>query len=318
MRRLVLLLLCLFLGFGLTACVTTQRNLEVAPDGEQSIHMWHKPSGESISVTYRIGGHYVPEAFAQIDHLFRDRRTGEETAVDPALIDVIADLRDKMIMPPDTPIELTSGYRSPESNAYLAKYNKHVAKSSYHTRGQAADIRIPDMNSRVLELVATTMQRGGVALYPDSGHVHVDVGPVRGWAVKPGREDGTANEGPTQPSARRSGETGRAVAPTNLKTRKAPFTPPAEVMSVPLAPKKGSAPTEMRAPNPAPVKSKSLKAPPAAKGGAKGGAGAKDRIKGGAKAAPAKAAPAKKAGARTGAKPAVKPAAAAAKGAKKP
>jgi hypothetical protein len=65
-----------------------------------------------------------------------------------------------------------------------------VAKQSYHMRGMAADIRIPDMNSRALELVAKTIQKGGVALYPDRGHVHVDTGPVRGWEVIKGFEAG--------------------------------------------------------------------------------------------------------------------------------
>jgi uncharacterized protein YcbK (DUF882 family) len=32
--------------------------------------------------------------------------------------------------------------------------------------------------------VAKTMQRGGVAYYPKSGHIHVDTGAVRTWAVE--------------------------------------------------------------------------------------------------------------------------------------
>ncbi len=183
----ILALICLL---SLTACAGAQRNLDVAPGGEQSLIMWHKPSGERISVVYRVNGHYDPQAFSEIDHIFRDRRTGEEYPIDPALIDAITDLRDKMMLGPESPIELTSGYRSSESNDILRTTNKNAAKNSYHTRGMAADIRMADMNAHVMELVAKTMQRGGVALYPDNGHVHVDVGPVRGWEVKRGREDG--------------------------------------------------------------------------------------------------------------------------------
>lgn len=216
----------------LTACVTTSRNLDVAPAGEKRLVMWHKPSGERIDVIYRINGHYDPSAFSAIDHIFRDRHTGEEYPMDPALIDVITDLRDKMIMPDDTPIELTSGYRSVESNNILRQTNRNAAKNSYHTKGSAADIRIPGMIPRVLELVATTMQRGGVALYPDSGHVHVDVGPIRGWVVKPGREDGTSNEGPTREvGVNRSSSSGERSAAKPFKP-----APVKDVLPMPAPP----------------------------------------------------------------------------------
>ena len=184
MKKFIPLLLLL-----LAACGPT-RDLSVAPVGEQSIVLWHKQTGERIDVTTRSNGHYNESAFNQIDHIFRDRHTGEEYPIDPKLIDALADLRDKLLMSPSDPIELLSGYRSPESNANLAKTNKYVAKSSFHMKGKAADIRIPEMNSSALEAVAKTMQKGGVALYPDSGHVHVDTGPIRGWSVVRGQEAG--------------------------------------------------------------------------------------------------------------------------------
>lgn len=175
-----------------TACAPT-RNLDVAPEGNQSIHLWHKASGERVNIVYRTAGHYDKNAMGQIDYILRDRHTDEVYPMDPKLIDIIADLRDRMVMAPDTEIEVLSGYRSPETNEKIAKTNKYVAKQSYHMKGQAADIRIPDMISSVLEHVAKSLQRGGVALYPDSGHVHVDTGPVRGWEVNRGREAGMRN-----------------------------------------------------------------------------------------------------------------------------
>ena len=166
------------------------RDLSHAPEGTQSIRFWHKPSGERIEVAYRMGGRYSEQGFAEIDHMFRDRHTGEQYRIDPELIELIAGLRDRMAMPPDTEIELLSGYRSQGTNAMLARTNRHVAKDSYHMKGMAADIRIPGMIPSVLEWVAKTQQKGGVALYPDSGHVHVDTGPVRGWSVERGFERG--------------------------------------------------------------------------------------------------------------------------------
>lgn len=189
MRRVAffLILACVLL---LSACAPT-RDLDRAPEGEQSIHLWHKGSGERVNVIYRAGGKYIPEAMARIDYIFRDRHTDEVYPISPDLVDVLAGLRDRMALPPDTEIEVLSGYRSPETNANLAKTNRYVAKQSFHMKGQAVDIRIPGMISPVLEHVARSQQRGGVALYPDSGHVHVDVGPVRGWSVLRGQEEGT-------------------------------------------------------------------------------------------------------------------------------
>jgi uncharacterized protein YcbK (DUF882 family) len=171
------------------SCAPT-RDLSVAPDGEQRVVFRHK-SGEKIDVITRSNGQYNKSAFSKIDRIFRDRHTGEEYPIDPKLIDAIADLRDKLMLSPSDPIDILSGYRSPESNAKLSKTNRYVAKHSYHMTGQAADIRITGMSSSALEAVAKTMQKGGVALYPDSGHVHVDTGPIRGWSVVRGQEDGT-------------------------------------------------------------------------------------------------------------------------------
>jgi uncharacterized protein YcbK (DUF882 family) len=188
---------------------------------------------------------------SQIDHIFRDRHEDETYPIDPDLLEVIAGLRDRMVMPADTPIELLSGYRSPASNANLAKTNKYVAKSSFHMKGKAADIRIPDMNSRVLEAVAKTIQRGGVALYLDSQHVHVDTGPVRGWSVVRGNEAGARSSVTSKPSYRDAAPI--AVPKTNISTRssdqKAPpvrtinVTPkPAQTHLPSVAKNKGAAP----------------------------------------------------------------------------
>jgi uncharacterized protein YcbK (DUF882 family) len=190
----------------LAACADVSNLLDIsstpAPEGNGRIVLWNKPSGEKIDVVYRHDGQYDKEAFGKIDYIFRDRHTGEEHGVDPGLVELIAGLRDRMAMAPDTQIEILSGYRSPETNKKLARTNRYVAKQSYHMKGQAADIRIPGMNSRAMELVAKTVQRGGVAIYPDSGHVHVDVGPVRGWEVVPGYEAGLGNLKKKQPSGK--------------------------------------------------------------------------------------------------------------------
>lgn len=145
-----------------------------------------------VSVTYwrpdGVDRGYDRAALQQISALFRDRRTGETIPVDPALVDMLVELRQRCGAPADTPIYLTSGFRSQATNAALARSNGNVAEHSYHMRAQAADIYIPGVAPRRLADEAAAMQRGGYALYAHTGHVHVDTGPFRTWTPKGGEQ----------------------------------------------------------------------------------------------------------------------------------
>lgn len=151
-----------------------------APSGPpRSVVLQHSDTGETLAVRHFTGSGYDPQAMQAISGLFRDRRTGELVPVDPALIDLLADLRDRLGLPPETPVVVSSGYRSTATNAALATSNPNVAENSFHTRGQAADIRIAGVPLSRINEEAAAMQRGGYALY--ATHVHVDTGPVRTW-----------------------------------------------------------------------------------------------------------------------------------------
>jgi len=154
-------------------------------EGGRSIVLVHPASGESVSTTYwRSPGGYDPQAMAELSSLFRDRRTGLAAPVDPTLIDTLVELRQRVGLPEGAPIHLSSGYRSAATNASLARSNPNVAENSYHIRGQAADIRIPGVAPERVAAAAAEMRRGGYALYPHTGHVHVDTGPYRTWTPK--------------------------------------------------------------------------------------------------------------------------------------
>lgn len=83
------------------------------------------------------------------------------------------------------PIMITSGYREPEHNKEVggAKRSMHVTKP---LRG--VDITCPGVHP--IDLAAVCLQwepfrKGGLGLYPNDGHVHVDVrsdGPERWFA----------------------------------------------------------------------------------------------------------------------------------------
>lgn len=172
----------------LGGCATTPPLESAKLDGDpRSVVLHHPASGETTSVTYwRPGDGYDAAAMREIAILFRDRRSDEVIPVDPALVDMLVELRQRVGAPPESPIRITSGYRSSASNASLARTNPNVAENSYHMRGQAADFSIAGIPPSRLAEEAAAMQRGGYAMYAHTGHVHVDTGPFRTWTPKTG------------------------------------------------------------------------------------------------------------------------------------
>ena len=73
--------------------------------------------------------------------------------------------------------EVSSGFRS-------AAYNRRIggSRGSYHTKCQAADIKVRGVDKYVLaKYIRSLPDRGGVGVYGCKGVVHVDVGPRRNW-----------------------------------------------------------------------------------------------------------------------------------------
>ena len=84
---------------------------------------------------------------------------------------------------PNQPIQIISGYRSPQTNQMLRAASNGVAKHSLHMEGRALDIRFPGISCRDLQKAALQMRKGGVGYYPQSGFVHIDTGRVRQWTA---------------------------------------------------------------------------------------------------------------------------------------
>jgi uncharacterized protein YcbK (DUF882 family) len=154
------------------------------PIPSRSIVLSQPESGEHLAVVYFHDGHYDRKALNQINYLFRDRRAGVVGVIDPELIDFLVDIRTRLGLPPTVTFEILSGYRTAESNAILARHNNNVAIESLHVHGWAVDFRIAGVDGNAIAEIAKTMQRGGVAYYPKSNHVHVDLGNIRTWHEK--------------------------------------------------------------------------------------------------------------------------------------
>lgn len=146
----------------------------------RSLTLYSINTGEKVAVDYWVDGRYQSEAIQAVCEVMRDRRSNEVTDVAPELLDLLYAVQRKL----DTSaaIEVVCGYRSPTTNARLAKNNRGVARDSYHTRGMAVDVRMQGRTPRQIQQAGLALNVGGVGLYSRSGFVHLDVGPPgRSW-----------------------------------------------------------------------------------------------------------------------------------------
>lgn len=147
---------------------------------ERALSLYNTHTGEKLSrLVYWQRGSYLDESLRDINYLLRDHRTDETIRIDAGTLDIMFALRKKHAI--DKPFEIISGFRSAASNQLLRKSSSGVAKTSFHTLGQAVDLRLPGVPLRQLHSSAVQMQRGGVGYYPRSDFIHIDTGPVRIW-----------------------------------------------------------------------------------------------------------------------------------------
>jgi uncharacterized protein YcbK (DUF882 family) len=149
-----------------------------APE-RRALSLVHTHTGERLSSVYFQDGQYQAAELARLNHLLRDFRTGEVHPIEPAVLDILADLQ--TLAGRDDPYEVISGYRSPQTNAALRRRSSGVAEHSLHMRGRAIDVRLPGFSTRRLRELALGMRRGGVGFYPQADFVHLDNGSVRFW-----------------------------------------------------------------------------------------------------------------------------------------
>jgi len=145
----------------------------------RTLNLYNIHTNDYLDITYFENGSYLQNALSRIDEIMIDRRSGEITSMNPALLDALYQIQN--LSGNQEPIDIICGYRSPQTNSKMAKPGSGVAKHSYHTRGMAADINIKGMPLEKIRAIAGRLNAGGVGYYPKSGFVHVDVGPVRSW-----------------------------------------------------------------------------------------------------------------------------------------
>ncbi len=117
-------------------------------------------TGERVTVRY-VDDQLDPEVVAPLQHLMRCLRTTREKPIDPRLVEALREIARQV----GKPLLLVSGYRAPERRS----------DHNYHTRGQAADIRVDGMHAYKLRGIARKLGIRGVGWYPTTNMIHVDV-----------------------------------------------------------------------------------------------------------------------------------------------
>lgn len=133
---------------------------------------------ERFEGVYYQGGFYDPGALESLDKLMRDHRENLALIMDVRLYDFLAEIQTAI---GGKPIQITSGYRTPRTNARLSGNNERVAKNSLHMQGMAVDLKTPGVKISDVRKIAHDLGRGGVGSYAGASFLHVDVGAIRDW-----------------------------------------------------------------------------------------------------------------------------------------
>lgn len=140
------------------------------------LHLHNPHTGESFNGPYRDAKGPIPGAMKELSEFLRDFHCGATIAMDVRVLDFLAAV---LAAVGDSRAEILSAYRTPATNAMLARTTFGVAEHSQHLYGRALDIHVEKLAAAMA--AARAMKRGGVGWYPQSHFIHLDCGPVRNW-----------------------------------------------------------------------------------------------------------------------------------------
>ncbi len=134
------------------------------PSGKLRVYSLNYKEEADVDI-YNADGSFNVNALAEINHVFKCRRSGLEHDIDTRLITILSHIYDHF---GGKRLELLSGYR----------FQRRTTSNHFH--GTAADIRIPGVDPRKIRAYAESLDAGGMGVgwYPKVGFVHVDVRPL--------------------------------------------------------------------------------------------------------------------------------------------
>src|SRR3954451_17069485 len=153
--------------------------LPSAPPQPHRLNLLNAHTKETFSGIYRDDNGPLPRVLDELSVFLRDFHTGDKIGIDIDLLDFLSHVMQSV---GQTQATVLSAYRTPETNAMLARKGFKPAENSLHLYGRAIDIHFGDKLADAMK-TARTMQRGGVGWDPDSGFMHIDTGPVGNWNI---------------------------------------------------------------------------------------------------------------------------------------
>jgi uncharacterized protein YcbK (DUF882 family) len=147
------------------------------PSATRRLKLVNAHTGETFDGPYSTGDGVIASAAEELSQLLRDHHSGVAVTMDMQVIDFLWDVLNAVGANAAT---ILSAYRTPETNAMLARTTFGVAEHSQHIYARAIDFTISSSLSEAVT-TARSMRRGGVGWYPRSHFIHIDSGPVRNW-----------------------------------------------------------------------------------------------------------------------------------------
>ena len=172
-RRQALLIIA-----GCVATPITARAVPLPPRPRR-LKLVNPHTGETFDGVYRDANGPIPRVVEELCVFFRDFHCGAVTRMDVGVFDFLANV---LAAVGEDKATVLSAYRTPETNAMLARTMFGVAENSQHMYGRALDISLDAKLADAME-AARAMRCGGVGWYPHSHFIHIDTGPVRNWTL---------------------------------------------------------------------------------------------------------------------------------------
>ncbi len=153
----------------------------------RKLQMVRPQSGDQLEIQYWKDGVRNQDAYEQICEMLRDVQANQIARMDPELIDTLwaaqAFVRRYGFK---APIEITSGFRTLQTNNRLIEAGLPAARHSLHTQGKAADFRMNGLHPEILGTLVKGFKAGGVGFYfrigsKGGGWIHADTGVERVW-----------------------------------------------------------------------------------------------------------------------------------------
>jgi uncharacterized protein YcbK (DUF882 family) len=149
------------------------------PPALRRLRLVNPHTGETFDGAYRDDHGPIARVVQELCVFLRDFHCGAVTQMDVGVFDFLANVLDAV---GETRATILSAYRTPETNAMLARTMFGVAENSQHMYGRALDIGLAAKLPEAMA-AARAMRCGGVGWYPHSGFIHIDTGPVRNWTL---------------------------------------------------------------------------------------------------------------------------------------